>query len=198
MSGYNSDEDLLSGPQRDLSGFLVPENSSEFTSHESASSQKKRPPCIHGLRKDTCKTCWHQYNADRVSKGLEPEARGIFCKHGINKFTIHPCMNPECMEKRKKNVEYVGESLFQQPSGVIPDSARMFYPSIPNSAGLSFSELKAYEVKPTNKKLFHDDEEIDNRGGKVSRKAHKKTVRKVKTKKSRRRSYGKSKRPFKK
>lgn len=205
MSGYNSDDDLLGGPQRDLSGFLVPETSPGFTSPGSAaavgftspgsaSSQKKRPPCPHGLRKDTCKICWQQYNADRVSKGLEPEARGIFCKHGINKFTTHPCRNPECMEQRK-----VPFDLQFTSTGVIPENARMFEPPVPNSAGLSFSELQASEVKPLHKKLFNDDDDEKMSGGsKSSRKSYKKTVRKAKKNKFRRRSYRKSKKSLRK
>jgi hypothetical protein len=38
--------------------------------------------------------------------------------------------------------------------GVIPESARMFEPPIPKSAGLSFSPLEASEVNPVNKNLF--------------------------------------------
>lgn len=226
MSGYNSDDDLLGGPQRDLSGFLVPETSPGFTSPGTAaavgftspgtaasvgftspgtaaavgftspgstSSQKKRPPCPHGLRKDTCKTCWQQYNDDRVLKGLAPEARGIFCKHGINKFTTHPCRNPECMEQRK-----VPFDLQFTPTGVIPENARMFEPPVPNSAGLSFSELQASEVKPLHKKLFDDDDEKMSGGSKISRKSYKKTVRKSKKNKSRRIIYRKSKKSLRK
>ena len=204
MSGYNSDDDLLGGPQRDLSGFLVPETSPRFTSPGTAaavgftspgstSSQKKRPPCPHGRRKDTCKTCWQQYNDDRVLKGLAPEARGIFCKHGINKFTTHPCRNPECMEQRK-----VPFDLQFTPTGVIPENARMFEPPVPNSAGLSFSELQASEVKPLHKKLFDDDDEKMSGGSKISRKSYKKTVRKSKKNKSRRIIYRKSKKSLRK
>ena len=145
-----------------------------FMSPGSASSQKNR--CPHNLRKDTCKQCWILYNDDRISKGLAPEARGIFCKHGINKFT------KKCAECNA----YSGEDTmqFQQPTGVIDDSARTFYPPIPNSAGLSFSPLEVSQVNPVNKNLFgtrayysNDDGEMGG-GRRKYRKSSNKSKRK--------------------
>lgn len=195
---YKSDDDLL-GEERDLSGFLVPGSASSagfgspgfsspgsagFGSPGSASSQKR---CPHNLRKDTCKQCWKEYNDDRISKGLAPEARGIFCKHGINKFT------KKCAECNA----YSGQDTmqFQQPTGVIPDSARMFEPPIPKSAGLSFSPLEASQINPVNRNLFgprafNDSDEGEMGGGR--RKSSKKSKRKS-SKKSKRKSSKKAK-----
>ena len=188
---YKSDDDLL-GEERDLSGFLVPgspgyaaaspgsASSAGFGSPGSVSSQKNR--CPHNLRKDTCKQCWKEYNDDRISKGLAPEARGIFCKHGINKFT------KKCTECNA----YSGQDTmqFQQPTGVIPDSARMFEPPIPKSAGLSFSPLEASQINPVNRNLFgprvfYSSDEGEMGGGR--RKSSKKSKRKS-SKKSKRKS----------
>ena len=203
----------LKGPQADLTGFLVPDSSDDegayappgfmspsyaaaqpsfsspgsaaqpsFSSPGSASSQKNR--CPHNLRKDTCKQCWKEYNDDRISKGLAPEARGIFCKHGINKFT------KKCAECNA----YSGEDTmqFQQPTGVIHDSARTFYPPIPNSAGLSFSPLEVSQVNPVNKNLFgtrayysSDEGEMGGRRRKSSKKSKRKSSKKSKQKSSR-------------
>jgi hypothetical protein len=194
---YKSDDDLL-GEERDLSGFLVPGSASStpgfsspgsaqpsFSSPGSASSQKNR--CPHNLRKDTCKQCWKEYNDDRISKGLAPEARGIFCKHGINKFT------KKCAECNA----YSGQDTmqFQQPTGVIPDSARMFEPPIPKSAGLSFSPLEASQINPVNRNLFgpkafYSSDEGEMGGGR--RKSSKKSKRKS-SKKSKRKLSKKAK-----
>ena len=159
-----------------------------FMSPGSASSQKNR--CLHNLRKDTCKKCWKEYNDDRISKGFAPEARGIFCKHGINKFTKKKCA--ECNA-------YSGQDTmqFQQPTGVIPDSARMFEPPIPKSAGLSFSPLEASQVNPVNKNLFgprvfYSSDEGEMGGGRRKyRKSSKKSKRKS-SKKSKRKSSRKA------
>lgn len=198
---YKSDDDLL-GEERDLSGFLVPGSAGyaastpgfsssgsaqpSFSSPGSVSSQKNR--CPHNLRKDTCKQCWKEYNDDRISKGLAPEARGIFCKHGINKFT------KKCAECNA----YSGQDTiqFQQPTGVIPDSARMFEPPIPKSAGLSFSPLEASQINPVNRNLFgprvfYSSDKGEMGGGR--RKSSKKPKRKS-YKKSKRKSSKKSKR----
>jgi hypothetical protein len=218
MDGYNSDDDLLSGPQRGLSGFLETSDAgfgspgsaaaAGFGSPGSASSQKKR--CPHNLRKDACRKCWNQYNADRISKGLAPEAWGIFCKHGINKFT-KSCTNPECVEQRGKSIVYADQEpesrdtmQFQQPTGVIPDSARMFEPPIPKSAGLSFSPLEASQVNPVKKNLFGSsvfDNDDEMSGGR--RKSSKKSKRKArksskKSKKKARKSSKKSSRKARK
>jgi hypothetical protein len=219
MDGYNSDDDLLSGPQLGLSGFLEtpgPEFGSPgsaaaagFGSPGSASSQKKR--CPHNLRKDACRKCWNQYNADRISKGLAPEAWGIFCKHGINKFT-KSCTNPECVEQRGKSIVYTdqepesrGTMQFQQPTGVIPDSARMFEPPIPRSAGLSFSPLEASQVNPVKKNLFgssvfdNSDDEMSGGRRKYSKKSKRKARKSSrKSKKKARKSSRKSSRKARK
>ena len=221
MDGYNSEDDLLSGPQRGLSGFLETSDAgfgspgfgspgsaaaAGFGSPGSASSQKKR--CPHNLRKDACRKCWNQYNADRISKGLAPEAWGIFCKHGINKFT-KSCTNPECVEQRGKSIVYTdqepesrGTMQFQQPTGVIPDSARMFEPPIPRSAGLSFSPLEASQVNPVKKNLFgssvFDNSDDEMSGGR--RKSSKKSKRKARksSKKSKKKARKSSKKSSKK
>lgn len=210
----------LKGPQADLTGFLVPDSSDDegayaspgfmspgsaaaqpsfmspgsasaqpsFMSPGSASSQKNR--CPHNLRKDTCKQCWKEYNDDRISKGLAPEARGIFCKHGINKFT------KKCAECNASSGEDTMQ--FQQPTGVIDDSARTFYPPIPNSAGLSFSPLEVSQVTPVNKNLFgtrayYSNDEGEMSGGRRKyRKSSKKSKRKS-SKKSKRKSSRKAK-----
>jgi len=193
---YKSDDDLL-GEERDLSGFLVPGSASStpgFSSPGSAgfgspgfSSPSQKNRCPHNLRKDTCKQCWKEYNDDRISKGLAPEARGIFCKHGINKFT------KKCAECNA----YSGQDTmqFQQPTGVIPDSARMFEPPIPKSAGLSFSPLEASQINPVNRNLFgprvfYSSDEGEMGGGR--RKSSKKSKRKS-SKKSKRKSSKKAK-----
>ena len=203
---YKSDDDLL-GEERDLSGFLVPGSASStpgFSSPGSVaspgfsspgfaaaspgfSSPSQKNRCPHNLRKDTCKQCWKEYNDDRISKGLAPEARGIFCKHGINKFT------KKCAECNA----YSGQDTmqFQQPTGVIPDSARMFEPPIPKSAGLSFSPLEASQVNPVNRNLFgpsvfNDSDEGEMGGGR--RKSSKKSKRKS-SKKSKRKLSKKAK-----
>lgn len=218
---YNSDDDLLSGPQLGLSGFLDPETASasasapsgfsspgsasaaSFGSPGSASSRKNI--CPHGRRRDTCKECWKQYNDDRISKGLEPEAFGIFCKHGINKFMKNSCTDPECIKQRRKPVAYSGQESeprvtmqFLQPTGVIPSSARTFEPPIPKSAGLSFSRLEASEVTPVTRNLFEtrvfdsSDDEMRERGGRRKyRKSSKKSKRKS-SKKSKRKSSRKA------
>ena len=208
MDGYNSEDDLLSGPQRGLSGFLetsdagfgspVSAAAAGFGSPGSASSQKKR--CPHNLRKDACRKCWSEYNADRISKGLAPEAWGIFCKHGINKFT-KSCTNPECVEQRGKSIVYTSQepeprvtSQFQQPTGVIPDSARMFEPPIPKSAGLSFSPLEVSQVNPVKKNLSYNDSDDEMGGGR--RKYSKKS--KSKARKSSKKSSRKSSRKARK
>ena len=207
---YNSDDDLLSGPQFGLSGFLDPETASAsappgFSSPGSASaagfgSPSRKNICPHGRRRDTCKECWKQYNDDRISKGLEPEAFGIFCKHGINKFMKNSCTDPECIKQRRKPVAYSGQESeprvtmqFLQPTGVIPSSARMFEPPIPKSAGLSFSRLEASEVTPVTRNLFEtrvfdsSDDEMREGGGrrKSSKKSKRKSSKKSKRKSSR-------------
>lgn len=183
MSDYEYD---FEGPQPGLTGFLEPDDvgfgspvsssaatagfgspasasasSAGFGSPGSASSQKKM--CPHGVRKGTCRDCFNQYNADRVSKGLEPEAWGTFCKHGISKFTRIPCTDPECMKKR----ELPFDPQFK-PTGYIRDSDRMFEPPVPNSAGLSFSNLEASEINPVRRDLSKMFESSDDemRGGK--------------------------------
>jgi hypothetical protein len=210
---YKSDDDLLSGPQLGLSGFLDPETAYAsappgFSSPGSASaasfgSPSRKNICPHGRRKDTCKECWKQYNDDRISKGLEPEAFGIFCKHGINKFMKNSCTNPECIKQRGKLIAYAGQESeprvtmqFLQPTGVIPDSARMFEPPIPKSAGLSFSPLEASQVNPVTRNLFEtrvfdsSDDEMREGGGR--RKSSKKSKRKS-SKKSKRKLSKKAK-----
>ena len=216
---YKSDDDLL-GEERDLSGFLVPGSASSagfgspgfaaaspgfsspgfaaaspgFSSPGFAaaspgfSSPSQNNRCLHNLRKDACKKCWKEYNDDRISNGFAPEARGIFCKHGINKFTKKNCA--ECNA-------YSGQDTmqFQQPTGVIPDSARMFEPPIPKSAGLSFSPLEASQVNPVNRNLFgprvfYSSDEGEMGGGR--RKSSKKSKRKS-SKKSKRKSSKKAK-----
>ena len=86
------------------------------------------------------------------------------------------------------------------PTGVIPDSARMFEPPIPKSAGLSFSQLEVSQVNPVNKNLFgtkafyssdeSDEGEMRKRGGrrkyrKSSKKSKRKSSKKSKKKSSR-------------
>ena len=201
---YTSDDDLLSGPQPDLSGFLVPESASVagFTSP----GLKMKSVCPHGKKRNSCRECFNEHNASRKLQGLEPESWGIFCKHGINKYSSNACIDPKCNEKRpytKTFVTHSGEepqSPYQQ--GVIPDSARMFEPLVPKSAGLSFSSLEASEVNPIKKNLFgtrafysSDDDEMSQGGGrrKASKKQKKKSAKKSK-KKSAKKSKKKSSR----
>ena len=78
---------------------------------------------------------------------------------------------------------------FQQPTGVIPDSARMFEPPIPKSAGLSFSPLEASQVNPVKKNLSYNDSDDEMGGGrKKSSKKSKSKARKSSKKSSRKSS----------
>ncbi len=195
---YNSDEDLLSGPDRDLSGFIIPGSASAAGFGSPSSSgfgspySKVREQCHHSKKRNSCRMCWEENNALRVSQGLEPVSWGIFCKHGINKFTKFRCTDPECTATRPytykspphtSSVMHMRTEQSPQPSykqGVIPESARMFEPSIPSSAGLSFSELESTEIKPVSRNLLSDMEMEQGGGRKSYRKSAKKLKRKSK------------------
>lgn len=178
MSDYEYD---FEGPQPGLTGFLEPDDVG-FGSPGSASSQKKM--CPHGLRKGTCRDCFNQHNADRVSKGLKPEAWGTFCKHGISKWTRVRCTDPECV----KNRELPFDPQFK-PTGYIPDSDRMFEPPVPKSAGLSFSNLEASEINPVRRdlsKMFGYDSDDEMKGGnrRSSKKLKRRSSKKLKKRSS--------------
>ena len=185
---YSSDEDLLGGPQQDLTGFLVPESAASAAGFSSpGSALRARDQCHHDRKRNSCRECWEEYNASRISQGLEPVAFGIFCKHGINKFTKFKCNDPECINTRpyvyksptsamRMRAEQSPHPLYQQ--GVIPESARMFEPPIPKSAGLSFSELQSTEVKPVSRNLFSELEMEQDGGSKSYRKSAKKLKKK--------------------
>jgi hypothetical protein len=206
---YKSDDDLL-GEERDLSGFLVPGSSAVaspgFSSPGSAgfgspgfSSPRATDICKHGNKSNSCKQCFNEFNEDRKLKGLAPIAWGIFCKHGINKYKpTNKCPYIECNEKRPYTKTFAHSAEESQPlyqQGVIPDSARMFEPPIPKSAGLSFSPLEASQVNPVNRNLFgprvfYSSDEGEMGGGR--RKSSKKSKRKS-SKKSKRKSSKKAK-----
>jgi len=218
---YDSDDDLLSGPERDLNGFIIP-GQYDFGSPGSASAVGFGSPgsasavgfgsprsidiCKHGKRTNSCKKCFNDFNAYRMAQGLQPIAWGIFCKHGINKYKMtNKCPDPEC-NKRRTDAKGIVVGEEPQPTnlqGVIPESARTFEPPVPNSAGLSFSPLEVSQVLPVKKNLFgtkvfdsSSEEEMGGGGRKKYRKSSKKSKRKS-SKKSKRKSSRKARRSLK-
>ena len=200
----DSDDDLLSRPQLGLSGFLeTPDPELGYPDSAAAAgfgSPRATDICKHGNKSNSCKQCFNEFNEDRKLKGLAPIAWGIFCKHGINKYKpTNKCPYLECNEKRPYTKTFAHSAEESQPlyqQGVIPKSAQMFEPPIPNSAGLSFSPLEVSQVNPVNKNLFgtrafYSSDEGEMGGGR--RKSSKKSKRKS-SKKSKRKFSKKSKR----
>ena len=182
----NYDYDLLNGLEQDLSGFLIPESASAagFGSPASAAgssslktSLKMTEACHHDTKRNSCRECFNEQNALRISQGLEPVAWGIFCKHGINKYTSK-CPYPECKITRPYIYKsppptyamHTEQSHQPQEQGFNPESARMFEPPIPSSAQLSD------EIKPVNRNLFS---QMEKKGG---RKSYRKSAKKLKRK----------------
>ena len=228
--GYNSEDDLLSGPQRGLSGFLETSDAgfgfpaaaaaapaaaaaaaaaaapaaaapaaaaaapaaaapaAGFGSPDSAASAYMILKCKHGLKRNSCSKCFQEHNELRKSFGYAPEAWGIFCKHGHNKYVnkrlakkdpsgLGRCGDPECIATKPyeyKRVEDLGNPEEQGSSADVPN------------------------VKPFNlfgTKVFYDSDDEDMGGG--GKKKYRK-LRSVKKSKRSSRKYRKSSRKYRK
>jgi hypothetical protein len=137
-SGYDSDRNLLHDEEeRDFNGFLVPPRSSpasaELGSPASAASSafgSSGSAASGGLNmlnkctrhitnphklitRNTCRGCFKEHNEERTAQGLGPGPFGVFCKHGINKFTTNKCTDPECMAIARR--DYVKKNLSLTP-----------------------------------------------------------------------------------
>ena len=137
-SGYDSDRNLLDDQEeRDFNGFLVPPRSSPasagFGSPASAASSafgssgsaasgglNMLSKCTRHITnpnklitRNTCRGCFKEHNEERIAQGLVPGPFGVFCKHGINKFTTNKCTDPECMAIARR--DYVKKNLSLTP-----------------------------------------------------------------------------------
>ena len=191
---YDSDTNLLDdGGERNLTGFLAPPplisagvgspaSAANFVSPASpgfgsASKIRTKIICPHGSKRpDACKLCWLS------RQGQGPTAFGIYCKHGINKYTVQ-CESPECNVTR----DYTTRQVFthrgdeaQPPfrEGVIPRDAEMFEPPIPT---IPEPQL---QFQPNQNPIKMDGDGMDG-GRKKYRKSAKKSSKKSKKKSSR-------------
>lgn len=190
---YDSDTNLLD-EDRDLTKFLAPPplisagvgspaSAANFVSPApaasfgSASKIRTKIICPHGSKRpDACKLCWLS------RQGQGPTAFGIYCKHGINKYTGQ-CESPECNVTR----DYTTRQVFthrgdeaQPPfrEGVIPRDAEMFEPPIPT---IPEPQL---QFQPNQNPIKMDGDGMDG-GRKKYRKSAKKSSKKSKKKSSR-------------
>ena len=201
---YDSDTNLLDdGGERNLTGFLAPPPlisagvgspapaasfgspapAANFVSPApaanfvSASKIRTKIICPHdSKRPDACKLCWLS------RQGQGPTAFGIYCKHGINKYTGQ-CESPECNVTR----DYTTRQVFthrgdeaQPPfrEGVIPRDAEMFEPPIP------IIPEPQLQFQPNQNPIKMDGDGMDG-GRKKYRNSAKKSSKKSKKKSSR-------------
>lgn len=135
--------------------------------------------CKHGLKRNSCSQCFKEHNELRKSLGYsEPEAWGIFCKHGRNKYVnkrlakkdpsgLGPCGDPECIatkpyEYQQQRLEYAANPEQQVPSANLPS------------------------LKPTNlfgTKVFYSSDEDEMGGGGRGKRKYRKSRSLKKSKK---------------
>jgi len=173
------EDDMLAGPQPDITGFLVADSGSIAPSLDSPAPFSSPPPTSSSVPGSASSS------TPSVPFGSPGYSNNPYaCQY-------HGYREPSCT--RCNQAKAALESMQQQPTGVIPSEARTFEPPIPNSAGLSFSQLDSTEVNPVKKTLFRYDDDDGMTGGrrKSSKKSKKKSSKK--SKKSKKRTSRKNK-----
>ena len=148
--------------------------------------------CKHGLKRNSCSQCFKEHNELRKSFGYAPEAWGIFCKHGRNKYVnkrlakkdphgLGPCGDPECIatksyEYQQQRLEYAGNPEQQVPSASLPSlkpmnlfETKVFYSSDEDEMGGGGRGKRKYRKSRSIKK----SKKLSRKARKSSRKARK-------------------------
>ena len=208
---------FLSGKQRGLTGFLSPDNSSSDDEYADALPISAALPSSAAQPSSASQL---PISAAQSSSAAQPSsaAPGFSSPVSAASFNSPPAFNlgSPVLQRMSPNPNVCAHGVYRNgscqvckdrqqtlttstnlPTGVIPDSARMFEPHIPGSAGLSFSELEVSEINPVNKNLFgtkafYSSDEGEMGGGRRKyRKSSKKSKRKS-SKKSQKKSSRKA------
>ena len=200
---------FLSGKQRGLTGFLSPDNSSSDDEYAAAQHSSAALPSSAAQHSSAS-----QHSSAAQPGFMSPGQPGFMSPVSAASFNSPPAFNlgSPVLQRMSPNPNVCAHGVYRNgscqvckdrqqtlttstnlPTGVIPDSARMFEPPIPR--GLSFSKLEVSKIKPVNKNLFgtkafYSSDEGEMGGGrrkyrKSSKKSKRKSSKKSKKKSSR-------------
>jgi len=100
------------GPERDLSGFLVPGGQGDSVKFYAPRKYFANDKCHHNRMHFWCKDCFDERKQFNISMGLPVEAWGAFCKHGIDKHHYKCLHDSECNDVVRRKAGRAAQALY--------------------------------------------------------------------------------------